>query len=301
MFEQLPESIRQGGELIESKKRRQGSSPQSLAARPNFLKQEDFMGLRRASTFPESVPDGKRTAHGHPLPISQAHLANLGLDPAYSSPSPSNPDFFDAMPGLTPTSSNASLAGFGMGPAHNLQQRASFPPTPLVSSFTDPSNLNIPISDISTMMFPSGDPLAYPNQPMTTFENRQPQAFDRNNSPVLGGVPHHMSGVDIKPHPAMYAPTSIPTGPGRRLTDNEVQLFGPMPMYTMQNGQLQRGFPPQSGSPSVQMPAPHMQFDDLLNQDEWAQSFMDPALGLNSGRPAFASNPPYGQSMGGWR
>lgn len=301
MFERLPESIRQGGELIESKKRRQGSSPQSLAARPSLLKSEDFMGPRRASTFPESVPDSKRTAHSHALPISQAHLSNLGLDPAYNSPSPSNPEFFDAVPGLTPTSSTASLAGFA--PAHTLQQRASFPPTPLTNSFTDPNSMNVPISDISTLMFPSQDPLAYPNQPMTTFENTHPQVFDRNTgTPVAGGLPHQMSGIDIKSHPAMFGPTSMPTGPGRRMNDSEVQLFGPMPMYLMQGGQAHRGYPPHAGAPHMQVPGQPMQFDDLLNHEEWAQTFLDPSLGLNNGRPPFNGNAQYGQQGPGmWR
>ncbi|KAH9859840.1 hypothetical protein IAQ61_011622 [Plenodomus lingam] len=290
MFEKLPESIRHGGELIESKKRRQGSSPQSLGSRPSLVKQDDFMGLRRASSFPESIPDSKRTAHGHTLPISSTHLANLGIEPAvgYNTPSPGNGDFFEAVPGLTPTSSNASLANFGVPPMPGTQQ-----------------SLNVPISDISTMMFPSPDPLAYPNQPMTTFENKYPQAFDRNmHSPVVGAIPHHTSGIDIKPHPAMFAPTSMPPGgAGRRLNDTEAQLFGNMPMYVMQGAHPYRGFPPQNGSTHIQMPGPNMQFDEMLNHDEWAQNFIDPALGMSSTRPPLGNTHQYqqGADMNGWR
>ncbi|KAJ4361970.1 Gypsy retrotransposon integrase-like protein 1 [Neocucurbitaria cava] len=306
MFERLPESIRHGGELIESRKRRQESSPQSLAARPTFTKPDDFMAPRRASTFPESIPNAKRTAHGHSLPISQTHLANLGLDPAYSSPSPSNPDYFEAVPGLTPTSSTASLGSFGVAPTHHPQPRTSFPPTPLSSSFTDPSALNVPLSDISTMMFPSADPLAYPNQPMTTFENTHPQVFDRGtSSPIVGGAPHQMSGIDIKPPPTTYTSTGIPAGPSRRMNDNEVQLYGPMPMYLMQGaqGQGQRGYPPQAGGSHMQIPGQNMQFDDLLNQEEWAQTFLDPGIGLNNARPPYGASQfgPQGPGMGGWR
>jgi hypothetical protein len=64
MFERLPESIKHGGEIIESKKRRHDSSPQSFAPRPDLLK-DDFMAPRRASTFPESMPDVKRTTLSH--------------------------------------------------------------------------------------------------------------------------------------------------------------------------------------------------------------------------------------------
>ncbi|KAH3996273.1 hypothetical protein HBH98_116410 [Parastagonospora nodorum] len=299
MFERLPESIKHGGEIIESKKRRHDSSPQSFAPRPDLLK-DDFMAPRRASTFPESMPDVKRTALSHSLPLSQSHLANLGLDPAYNSPTPSDGSFFDSVPGLTPTSSTASLQGFGLGPTQTPQQRSSFPATPLGANYADPSGLNVP--DISTMMFPSADPLAYPNQPMTAFESRHPQMFDRNTASPAVGIPQPMSGIDIKPHAAQFAPPGFGANQPRR--DGDVQLFGQMPMYLMQGGQAQRGFQPHHGSPNMHLPSNNLQFDDLLNQDEWANSFLDPSLGLNNspaqfgGRGQFA---PSGQGMGGWR
>jgi hypothetical protein len=301
MFERLPESIKHGGEIIESKKRRHDSSPQSFAQRPDLFK-DDFMAPRRASTFPEAMPDVKRTAMSHSLPISQSHLASLGLDPNFNSPTPSDAGFFDAVPGLTPTSSTASLPGYGVGPAHTPQQRASYPATPLSTNFVDPSGLSVP--DVSTIMFPSADPLAYPNQPMTAFESRHPQVFDRNTaSPAIGMHPP-MSGVDIKPHPAAYAPPGFGHNQSRR-PEGDVQLFGQMPMYLMQGGQAQRGYQPHSGSPNVHLPSNNLPFDDLMTQDEWANAFLDPSLSMNNGgqgqfggRPQFAAQ---GQGMGGWR
>ncbi|KAF2032377.1 hypothetical protein EK21DRAFT_60926 [Setomelanomma holmii] len=303
MFERLPESIKHGGEILESKKRRQGSSPQSVTSRSNLLKQDKFMAPRRASTFPESVPDLKRTALSHSLPISQSRFASLGIDPAFGSPSPSsNPDFFDAVPGLTPTSSTASLPGFGLGPTHKPQQRPSFLATPLGGNFADPSGLNVP--DISTIMFPSADPLAYPNQPMTTFESRHPQLLDRNTASPAVGMPPQMSGVDMKSHPAPFAPPGF--GAPRR-PHSDVQLYGSMPMYMMQGGQPSRGYAPHTGSPNVHLPSNNLQFDDLLNQEEWANTFLDPSMGMNNGQPQFPGNnrsqfaPQQGQGMGGWR
>lgn len=172
------------------------------------------------------------------------------------------------------------------------------------TSFADPSGLN-PISDITTMMFPSGDPLAYPNQPMTTFENKHPQAFDRHTgTPIAGSLPHQLSGVDSKSHPAMFAPTSMPAGPGRRMTETEAQIFNPMPMYLMQGAHPYRGFPPQAGGPQMPMAGPNMHFDDLLTQEDWSQSFFDPALSAPGARPPLGSNSPFpqqGTPMGGWR
>lgn len=290
MFERLPDAVKQGREIYESRKRRQDSSPQSLGSRPQLV-ESDSTKPRRASTFPESHPDSKRTAPS--LPISQSHYASLGLDPAFNLPSPSNGDFFEAVPGLTPTSSNTSLGQFGAVPT-----RPSFPPTPLSNSFADPSGLNV---DISTMMFPSADPMAYPNPPMTTFENKHPQAFERRLDPpsIVGPT----SGVDMKPYPAMFAPSSMPADPRRH--ESEAQLFGPVPMYLMQAGQGQRGHQLHSGSPSMhQIPGQNLQFDELFNQEEWSQTFMDPGMGLQSSRTPFGGNAqfqPSGPGMGGWR
>lgn len=86
--------------------------------------------------------------------------------------------------------------------------------------------------------------------------------------------------------------------------DNDAQLFGTVPMYLMQGAQSYRGFPPQAGSPHMQMPGPNMQFDDLLNHDEWTQTFLDPALGMSSGRPPLGNNDQQyqqGSNMNDWR
>jgi len=293
MFERLPESIKHGGEIIESKKRRQASSPQSQATRPTLFTSDASMAPRRASSYPDSIPVLSRTTLSHSLPISQSHFASLGLDPAFNSPASSNSDFFDAVPGLTPTSSTASLPNFGMGPTHTPLQRPAYPATPLGGNFADPSGLNVP--DISTIMFPSADPLAYPNPPMTTFESRHPHMFDRTSGSPAVGMPPQMSGVDIKSHLAAFAPPGITTGPPSR-PGSEAQFFGQMPMYMMQGAP--RGYQPHTGSPNVHLPSNNVQFDDLMSQDEWANTFLDPSMSLNNGQPPYGGQ---GQNMGNWR
>jgi hypothetical protein len=294
MFERLPESIRHGGEIIASKKRRQGSSPQSSGPRPTFSGQKEAAAPRRASTYPDNIPNVKTASHGPSYPSSHNQFAGISSNPAYPSHSMSNPNLFDGVPDLTPTSSNDSLPSFGMAPIHDPQHSSVYNPSILSSSFADPSGMNVPIADISTMMFPSTDPLAYPNQPMTAFENRHPQAFDRTSAPpVSSGLPHQMpSSMDIKGHPTMFAPTSMPNGPGRPQNDNEAQLFGPVPMYLMQGAQQYRGYPSQPGM-QVQG-STNAQFDELLNQEDWSQSFMDPALSMGNGRPPHQQFIPHG-------
>lgn len=268
-----------------------------------MIKAEEFVttGIRRASTFPEAMPESKR-ATAHPLPISQSHFASLGIDPTYGHSPQSGSDFYDPAPSLTPTSTTGSSLG-GYGIAHTPQQRPtqSFPATPMAASFLDPTGLNIPVSDVNAMMFPSTDPFAYPNQPMTTFENNNPDyRIKHEASPSVATLPFQMSGVGAEPHTAAFSPsgTSAPVGP-RRPTEGDVQLLGPMPMYLMHGAQQQgqRGFPPQQhpNVPMVGTPeAGGMHFDDLFGGEDWANTFMDQGLGLSGNRGGYGGTSGFG-------
>jgi hypothetical protein len=298
MFERLPESIRHGGEIIASRKRRQGSSPHSLGTRPAFFGQNDAAAApRRASTYPDNVPNVKTAGQTQSFESPGPNFGNIGLGSSYVAHSVSNPNLFDGVPGLTPTSSNDSLPSFGLAPIHDSQQTSSaFGPTSLGNPLADPSGLNVPIADISTMMFPSADPLAYPNQPMTAFENKHPQTFDRSTGTPVGGHPPQLStSMEMKGHPAMFAPTSMPSAQGRPM-DNEAQIFTSMPMYLMQGNQQYRGYSPHQGMPM--QTSSSMPFDELMHQEDWSQSFMDPTMNMNDGRPSM-SNPQFSQN--GWR
>lgn len=270
----------------------------------------DFIttGIRRASTFPESIPNSRGTAlGGHPLPISQSHLANLGFDPAYSSPSQASSDYMDQIPSLTPTSTGTSShGGYGMSATHTPSHRPaqSFPPTPMTNAFVDPTGLNVPLPDVSAMMFPSTDPFAYPNQPMTTFENNNPQNFaDKSeSSPTIANLPFQTSGVDMKPHLSAYSPSglsNVQMAP-RRPDDNNVQLYGPMPMYLVQGAQLagaqgQRAFRPAPNPQQPQMPgSDNMNFEDIFGGEEWANTFMDQGLGLSGSGTGFGGQYGFG-------
>ncbi|KAF1834389.1 transcriptional activator Mut3p [Decorospora gaudefroyi] len=292
MFERLPESIRHGGEMIASKKRRQDSSP------PRVTKPNEAAGPRRASTYPDSIPHLKTTGPTRSYHGTYDQYGSMGMNNTYPAQPTSNSSMFDPVPGLTPTSSNDSLPSFGMGPIHDPQRDSTFAPTSMSGAFADSSGLNVPLADISTMMFPSADPLAYPNQPMTAFENKHPNAFDRTiGTPTSSGLSLPLSSsMDTKRHPTMFAPTSMPSGPGRHMNENEAQVLGPMPMYLMQGAQPYRGYPPQSG---IQVQGGNMHFDELLNQEDWSQSFMDPAMHIDNGRSPLDSTQPFSQP--GWR
>lgn len=296
--------------MTESKKRRHGSSPQSLRSRPNILKHDsDFIstGPRRASTFPEGMAINKQPT----LPLSQTHLANLGVDSAYNSPSRSSFDLFEPSPSLTSTSvSSQSSFSVGTGPTTGPRPPQSFSAPPLGHSFVDPSALNVPLSDISTMMFPSADPMAYPIQPMTTFEDSQLQNFGyRHKSPSPAEIAFRAAGVDMKPSPPTFGGPGIMSNPPhsvQRHSDSEVQLLGPMPMYLMQ-GARQRAMqqPNTSHAPLIPpLDSANLNFDEIFGGEEWAQTFMDPQLGLSGHGTGYGPNVnfgPNGPGMGGWQ
>jgi hypothetical protein len=71
--------------------------------------------------------------------------------------------------------------------------------------------------DLSAMMFPSGDPFAYPNQPMTEFENIKQE---------------NVTDLQDLSSASMFLPNGV--GGSGVYDDLEGQLFGPIPPYLMQ-------------------------------------------------------------------
>jgi len=143
---------------------------------------------------------------------------------------------------------------------------------------------------MSAMMFPSTDPFAYPNQPMTTFENSNLQNFPRKteSSPTITSLPFQASDIDIKPHLASYGPSGLQNIQIGLRRPDDVQLFGPMPMYLMQGAQLASAQGQRAFHPQPQPHQPHlgsdstMNFDDIFGGEEWANAFMDQGLGLTN-------------------
>jgi hypothetical protein len=274
MFDGMPESIRHGRDIIESKKRRHESSLESEASHPVQLKHDDFTAPRRASTFPESMPNTKRTA----LPVSQAHLASLGLAPAYQSPSPITPEVLEGMPCLTPSSSSASLPGYGIAATRTAYQQPQLPVTPSSGPFAGPLTLNV--LDMPTTMFPVADPLAYPNQPISTFDSGVFHMFDNSR------LSQSMPATNTKMYTAEFEPQELPANHfGRH--NNDAHGFDAVPMQLMQNVYAQYGYPPRTASPSIHLPERTLPFEPLLTHEEWVKTFLDPNIDLNNGRPPF--------------
>jgi hypothetical protein len=173
----------------------------------------------------------------------------------------------------------------------NLRQNIQEAISPTTLSFTgtpnstgtdlsvQPPEFNIPQSfgsdsgfpDLSAMMFPSGDPFAYPNQPMTELDNCKSE----NIADMLG----------------TRAPLFVPNGiSGSGIYDDlEGQLFGPLPPYMMQGQQffdasgqmgaennILSGLGPQQMSYNY-TPNADVNFDGILagGDNDWASLIME--------------------------
>lgn len=121
------------------------------------------------------------------------------------------------------------------------------------------------LPDLNAMMFPSADPLAYPNQPMTLFERQDPDAFN----PTLFNLSN-------------TTPASAPLN-----ESTDAQLFGPMPPYLMQGqyagfGWQDTNFPtPMSGESTMAVDG---------NESPWSSRNMQregdgPMFGAEWGQP----------------
>jgi hypothetical protein len=163
--------------------------------------------VSRASTFPNpSDPSGWKTpSRVYP---NAADTFRRNSHEIYPSSSPSLGDLTPDTMGSGPAPHALGHANAGLLP-HNFGTAA--------------------IPDLSAVMFPSADPFAYPNQPMTTLEDHNFIKPDPGYGPATS--------------PPLYSPSST-SGPGTASYDHmEAQLFGPLPPYLMQGQQASLDLP----------------------------------------------------------
>lgn len=190
MFKYLPERLRNRQALSSSqinRKRAQTPTPtcsnsssaignKTPPLQANMPEEFNASLPQRASTFPlhvtpnreatvqnfqdgdKSVENTDSTPNG---PFKWTH-AIQGL----FGPSPSTPQVSSLVDGEKTHLSSPSLPAVGdMG---NQQSQTA---SKQEISFSPPFNGSVPLPDLMPMMFPSDDPLAYPNQPMSTLED----------------------------------------------------------------------------------------------------------------------------------
>lgn len=238
----LPEALRNGR-----------LNPLSQKKRPAPMHNASSLGVEGARSMTSSVVQSPDSSSS----IDDAHSKRASR--TYNNPTVPHP----------PTSKLGSAYRqtpqqiFSPAPQNRLGFQQSSPPIGDVPSSTtqtiipplDASRSN-GFSDLSTMMFPSNDPFAYPNQPMTMFESlhdsSQDQAFNL-----------HMfnNGSEGESYNYLNAP-----------------FYGPLPSYAM---------PVSQGSPAAGMPQ-SVENSTALPAQGWSQQtsdgrFRGPTTGLNWG------------------
>ncbi|KAK1056286.1 Gypsy retrotransposon integrase-like protein 1 [Friedmanniomyces endolithicus] len=128
---------------------------------------------------------------------------------------------WDDSPGMS-ASSGSSMS--------NSMQQYTMPQT-----FANPA-----LPDLSAMMFPTADePLGYPNQPLTTFENNQLFAAKSNNNNVFAFGNGNGTGMDMDTSGATTNPMIPRPVSGGREDNIEAQYFA-LPPYIEQRQQQQQ-------------------------------------------------------------
>ncbi|KAK5728695.1 Gypsy retrotransposon integrase-like protein 1 [Elasticomyces elasticus] len=274
VFQRLPEWMQEGKQNPAMSRKRQfehSPAPSQQRADPRASRSHPDVSVvaptstgtpigpgntKRASTFPR---------HGSTI---QANTSPSSLDASWSQSGTSS------YGPHTPTSNSFDASAFGRwndpsvtsGSMSNSMQQYTMPQT-----FANPA-----LPDLSAMMFPTADePLGYPNQPLTTFENNQ--QFAAKNDPYAFG-----NGMDSTANQMMSA---RPISRGR--DDNIEAQFFALPPYIEQRQQQQRqrqaqqahalgGFGTPNGMPftnghSINAQTAAMQMPPQNGAHEWMQ------------------------------
>ncbi|KAH8815871.1 fungal-specific transcription factor domain-containing protein [Xylogone sp. PMI_703] len=243
LFEQLPRSLTEVGNTPSTglKKRAAPSHiPQAqVFRRSTDLSQPDpdvIRKFQRSTTFPLAQQQQQQSAT---VPVTPLSLDTSRFTPSNLSDNSFRSNFQELMSPSSTGTPESGIAGNTQGQQYGIQQGAG-------------SNYGIGIPDLS-VMFPSGDPFAYPNQPMMEFENNINNLNIKQENP--GATPG--DPTDISNDNNVYPDTGMgmfmgngTTGQGQKLFDDiEGQLFGPLPPYLMQGQQTGSGFDTIPGQP----------------------------------------------------
>ncbi|KAL8692855.1 MAG: hypothetical protein Q9218_002205 [Villophora microphyllina] len=218
LFEQLPEALRTGRLKSVSAPAKKRPAP-SKTPGPHELPPVPSMGTKKSHV--QSPTDGSSAS---------SNVANPDWRRAsqpYNSPRPPRQSMTNAdltlrhspQQGFTPTDPSS------MGYQQHNSPPGSVPPSGTQASFPNPHSTENPgFPDLSSMMFPSDDPFAYPNQPMMTLENyqsgTQAQAFNTPAFPVRtnGDSYDNFNAPYFGPMPS-YSTSSIRQDPN--ITDGQ--------------------------------------------------------------------------------
>ena len=284
---QIPGKLKNGSLTNVSKKKRQAPPLNMKRERavqssihlpgPNSPSVDSGANIQRASTFP-TVPSTtssswKRASVSYPS-TSSPHNPRPNVDSSYphSANDSYTPDTSETLGVATPDSASSGQATYTtpQGPYGYHQ------------------NTGGGLPDFSAMMFPTGDPFAYPKQPMITLENSN--CMVTKQEPMFGKESDNLYNIS-------------PTTSNPPYENLEAQLFGPLPPYMMQGPQSGLRLPNMASQMNMSTPGgdanmmsvdgqfrgweqfadrtgltPGLNLDEIFGQD-WKGSWMEPGYG----------------------
>jgi len=247
LFDQLPETLGRRAthpNIPQRKRQAETANPivpnRGTHSSPSIDTVTDIYGnISRASTFPKAPTNATWERNPAPFPVDT--LRRSSHEPY----TPSTDKTGVMTPDSASSSSNLPFAqpqqGYGIPQGYGAGGGG--------------------LQDLSAMMFPSADPFAYPNQPMTTLENHhsqfgnpspshppRPNPHPINTNPSIKSE-HSFSSAPSDPHhphnPNIY--NNTPSTSGAPYDMSVVQLYGPLPPYLMQGQHPGMGMPGMGG------------------------------------------------------
>ncbi len=245
MFDQLPEKL-QGARAKPSQRKRQApstlSQPAATQSVPDLSRRSIRIGNApgRANTSPQSQEQWRpASARLDNSPLRQQFTPHPDTNHRPASHDPYSP------------SNSISLGHYNINPT---------------------TGHGVP--DLSAMMFPSADPFVYPNQPMTTLENRQ--AIKQENP--------------MAPH--SFMDSSVTSPPYNNLA---TQMFGGIPQYMISSA------PPGFGIPQTMDGVDPTQSGMIMpGSGTWPQQQHHQQAGRGAGPPGMNVDQLFGEDWGGW-
>ena len=250
-------------------KKRHAPSPNTAGS------QSPYHALEPVKLF-EGSPKLLSRAQTMPLYLSDSVSAQTSAPTDIATP---DTDKQDVLKG----SQDAFFAkGMVAGPPFDLSLSSIISAQPPSSDLAQPMILQPGLGDanlpeLNAMMFPSADPLVYPNQPITTLENRQSNqdSLDEmlGNNAFISNCGNE--GLYDQLEGNMYGPVPSGISQGRPLSSASVPQFG--------NTGVEGG-----GNTSDQIFAQTerpgstqgVNLEDIFGNEEWSTMGMDPTFGL---------------------
>ncbi|KAK2867874.1 hypothetical protein FQN49_003390, partial [Arthroderma sp. PD_2] len=200
MFKYLPERLRNRQALSSSQINRKRAQPPPTVGLNNSTSNGNKTPPQRPKEeFNASLPQRANTFPLHTSPNRQAaakdtHIGDTTMDDTHANQNGSLKwtSGMQALFGLSPSTSqvpslidgeNTHLSSPASPPVGLQGSQQQQPILKQEISFSPPFNNAAPLPDLMPMMFPSDDPFAYPNQPMSTLEDDHFKQDNSGNGP----------------------------------------------------------------------------------------------------------------------